>query len=140
MQGTPADVARPPLLAELVSFLFVGGAAALGYVAISTLAVGLSTGLPDWIVSAICYAAFIVPVYLAHRRLSFRSSVPHAVALPRYIAVQVSALMLATAFSYLCYNVLGMPTTLAAVLVIALTSGVNFVVLKAWAFASGSHR
>jgi len=76
-----------------------------------------------------------VPVYVAHRRYSFSSRAPHAVALPRYAAVQLSALALASVFSWLCYSILGMPTGLAALLVIGLTSGVNFIILKLWAFA-----
>jgi hypothetical protein len=47
----------------------------------------------------------------------------------------VSALALASLFSYICYSVLGIQTAVAAFLVIGLTSGINFVVLKIWAFA-----
>jgi putative flippase GtrA len=135
MRDSAIESPRPKLAAEIFSFLFVGGMAALCFIGLCMLMIDLRTGLPDWIVSALCYAAFIVPVYLAHRAYSFRSKAPHAVALPRYIAVQLSALSLAALFSYVCYNVLGMQTAAAALLVIALTSGVNFVVLKVWAFA-----
>lgn len=135
MRDSVIEAPRPSLLTELLSFLFVGGMAALCFVGLSMLMVDLKTGVPDWIVSAVCYALFIIPVYLAHRRISFRSQAPHAVALPRYVAVQLSALILATFFSYICYSVLGMQTGAAALLVIVLTSGVNFIVLKVWAFA-----
>lgn len=128
--------ARPSLAAGLTAFLLIGGAAALAFVGISTLLIGLGTGIPDWIVSAGSYALFVVPAYFLHRRYSFQSDVPHRVGLPRYTAVQLSALMLATVFSYLCHHVLGLQTLLAAALVIGLTSGVNFAVLKLWAFAS----
>jgi hypothetical protein len=60
---------------------------------------------------------------------------PHPVVLPRYIAVQRSALALSALFSYICYDLIGMQTAVAAFVVIGLTSGVNFVVLKIWAFA-----
>lgn len=129
------DAPRPAILSELISFILVGGTAALSFVGLSMLMVSVRTGLPDWLVSAACYAVFIVPVYLAHRSFSFRSNAPHAVALPRYIAVQLSALALAAVFSFLCYSLLGLQTAVAAVLVIGLTSAVNFVVLKVWAFA-----
>jgi putative flippase GtrA len=135
MRDSAVEMPRPSLAAEIVSFLFIGGMAALCFVGLSMLMIGLRTGLPDWIVSALCYASFIIPVYLAHRAYSFRSKTPHRVALPRYIAVQLSALSLAALFSYVCYSVLGMQTGAAAFLVIGLTSGVNFVVLKIWAFA-----
>ncbi len=92
-------------------------------------------GLPDRVVSALCHAAFIVPVHLAGRLYSFGSRAPHAVALPRYVAVQLSALTLAAIFSYVCYNLWGLETAAAAFIVIGLTFGVNFIVLKLWAFA-----
>lgn len=129
--------ARPVSIgAQLVSFLIVGGVAALGFVALSSAAMAVPTGLPGWVVSAVCYALFIGPVYLLHRRFSFSSSAPHAQALPRYVTVQVTALLLATLFSYLAYGSLGLPTPLAATLVIGLTSGVNFMLLRLWAFST----
>jgi putative flippase GtrA len=135
MRDSAIEAPRRSLGAEIFSFLFVGGMAALCFIGLSVLMIDLNTGLPDWIVSAFCYAVFIVPVYLAHRFYSFRSSAPHTVALPRYIAVQLSALTLAAIFSFVCYNVLGMESAAAAFIVIGLTSGVNFIVLKLWAFA-----
>lgn len=135
MRDSVIEAPRPTVLAELLSFLFVGGMAAICFVGLSLVMIDLETGIPDWIVSALCYAAFIVPVYLAHRYYSFRSNTPHGVALPRYIAVQLSALALASLFSYVCYSILGMGTGVASFLVIVLTSGVNFIVLKVWAFA-----
>lgn len=132
-----ADPAPPAIASELVSFLVVGGLAALCFTGLSTMLIELRSGLPDWVVSAVCYALFILPVYFAHRRISFRSSTPHAIALPRYVAVQLSALTLASIFSYVGYGILGLPSLIAAVLVIGLTSGVNFLVLRLWAFAVG---
>ena len=84
--------------------------------------------------SALCYGVFIVPVYLLHRRFSFGSDAPHRQALPRYAAVQGMAMLLATLFSVIAYGVLSMPTLLASILVVMMTSGVNFVVLRSWAF------
>jgi putative flippase GtrA len=135
MRESPIEASRPGLMAAALSFLLVGGVAALFFIGLSMLLIGLRSGIPDWIVSAFCYAIFIGPVYLAHRYYSFRSKSPHAIALPRYVAVQLSALALASLFSYICYSVLGIETVAAAVLVIGLTSGINFVVLKIWAFA-----
>ncbi len=135
MRESAIEAPRPGLAAATVSFLLVGGIAALCFIGLSMLMIGLRTGIPDWIVSALCYAAMIVPAYLAHRAYSFRSKMPHAVALPRYIAVQLSALALSALFSYICYDLIGMQTAVAAFLVIGLTSGVNFVVLRIWAFA-----
>lgn len=138
-EGKPggADTAPRPgsSLRELAAFVAIGGGAALSYVALSSWLVAEVSALPAWLMSALCYAAFIVPVYLLHRRFTFKSDARHADALPRYVAVQLSALLLATVFSYLCYAVLGIGSVLAALLVIGLTSAMNFVVLKLWAFA-----
>lgn len=127
---------RPTVLTQLLSFLVIGGTAALTFVGVSTAAVALFTSLPAWLVSALCYAAFVLPVYLLHRRFSFRSEASHAKALPRYVAVQLGGIALATAFSWVAYGVPGLPTVAAALLVIGLTSGANFVILRLWAFAN----
>ena len=121
---------------QLLSFIIVGALGALGFVALSSLTIGLQFGAPSWIVSAGCYALMIMPVYLAHRRFSFQSEAPHRHALPRYVGVQLCGITLASLFSFFCYGVLGMPTLFASLLVIGLTSGVNFVVLRLWAFAA----
>lgn len=137
MRDSVIDTPRPAVATEFISFLVVGGVAALCFAGLSAMMIDLRTGLPDWVTSVLCYAAFIVPVYFAHRRISFRSSTPHGIALPRYLAVQLSALTLASIFSYVCYSILGLPSTAAAVLVVGLTSGVNFLLLRLWAFAVG---
>jgi putative flippase GtrA len=135
MREPPAERGLSPLLAGLLSFLIIGGTAAIAFVGVSAAAVSAIHVLPAWLVSALCYAAFIVPVYLLHRRFSFRSAAAHAQALPRYTLVQLCGLALATGFSWLSYSLLGMPTPLAALLVIGLTSALNFVILRLWAFS-----
>jgi len=134
MRDSIADTPRPSVATELVAFLLVGGLAALCFAGLSAVMVGLRTGIPNWVMSALCYAAMILPAYLAHRQFSFRSNLPHGTALPRYVAVQFSAITLATIFSFICYGVFGMPTLAAALVVTGLTSAVNFVVLRLWAF------
>ena len=119
----PAD-AGTPMLAQLVAFVVIGGAAALSFVGVSSAAVALFRTVPAWLVSSLCYAAFIVPVYLMHRRYSFQSAAAHSRALPRYVLVQLCGL--------------GLPTLAAALVVIVLTSGVNFLVLRRWAFAEAA--
>jgi putative flippase GtrA len=136
-QMAPTDTGTP-VLVQLVAFIVIGGAAALSFVGISSAAVALFRSVPAWLVSSLCYAAFIVPVYLMHRRYSFQSATAHGRALPRYVLVQLCGLALATAFSYLAYGIVGLPTLVAALVVIVLTSGVNFLVLRRWAFAGGA--
>jgi putative flippase GtrA len=119
----------------IVSFVLIGGGAAASFIVLSSALVALLPMVEAWVVSAACYAAYIVPVYLLHRRFTFASPVDHAQALPRYVAVQIMALLLATLFGYVFHGRLGLPSLPAAILVIALTSGVNYLVLKGWAFA-----
>jgi putative flippase GtrA len=132
-----ASPARRGVGRDLLGFILVGGSGAVAFVVLSTLMIGLRTGIAEWIVSALCWVALIGPVYLGHRMWSFRTGATHRQALPRYIAVQALGIVMASVFSYLCYRVLGLSTALAAVLVTALTSGVNFAILRAWAFAEG---
>ena len=135
LMPTVPSTPRRALVSQFLSFAVIGIGAALAFIALSSGLVALGTGVPDWIVSALCYAAFVVPVYLLHRRFSFRSDTAHRVALPRYAAVQATALLLATLFSWIAYGVFSMPSLIASVLVVGLTSGVNFIVLRTWAFA-----
>lgn len=121
--------------ASLLKFIGIGAGAAATFIVLSTLIISLDTGLADWLVNTGCYGAMIVPVYLLHRRFSFQSDASHAQALPRYVAVQASALLLAAVFSFAVHGLFTLPSALASMLVIALTSGVNFMVLRSWAFA-----
>jgi putative flippase GtrA len=134
MRDQLADDAAAPVLVQLFAFVFIGSAAALSFVGVSAAAVTAFDGLPAWLVSSLCYACFIVPVYLLQRRYAFRSGAAHSRALPRYVAVQLTSLGLATVFSYVAYGVVGLPTLAAALVVIVLTFGINFVVLRRWAF------
>lgn len=127
--------ARAPLFGGLVAFITIGAAGAAAFVVLSTAMIWLDTGVADWLVNAACYAALIVPVYAMHRRYSFDSDAPHSQALPRYMAVQGMALLLAALFSFVVHGMLAVPTVAASMIVIALTSGVNFMVLRSWAFA-----
>jgi putative flippase GtrA len=119
----------------IVSFLLIGAGAAASFVVLSSLLIALLPTLEAWAVSTACYAAFIVPVYLLHRRFTFASAAAHRQALPRYVMVQAMALVLASLFGLVFHGTLHLPSLPAAILVIMLTSGVNYMVLKGWAFA-----
>ena len=120
--------------AELVAFIVVGGTGAVAFVLLSTFVVGAPWGPPKWLGSTFCYALLILPVYAAHRRFTFRTDLPHRQALPRYAGVQCASLLLASLFSYLVYETVGLAPLFGSVIVTGLTSGVSFMVLKLWAF------
>lgn len=130
------ETSRPVRAPEssLLSFIVIGGGGALGFVALSSLLIALLPGIDAWVVSSWCYAGLILPVYLLHRRFSFHSDAAHRDALPRYIAVQMLALVLATLCGQLFHGVMGLPSLPASILIVGLTSGLNFVILKLWAF------
>lgn len=137
MRVVPPVETRAPLFGGMLAFLTIGGCGAAAFVILSSMMVWLTPGIAAWSVNTACYAALIVPVYLMHRRFSFQSDVSHWQALPRYMSVQGMALVLAALFSYVVHGVLNLPTVFASMLVITLTSGVNFMVLRSWAFARG---
>ncbi len=137
MRDSLEQTSERPVMTELGWFVLVGGGAMLSLAVVTTVMISLRTGVPDWLMGALCYAAFVVPVYLLHRRLSFRSAAAHRQAFPRYLAVQLSAIALVSLFSWLCYTALGIETAVGSAIVLGLTAGVNFVVLKLWAFATG---
>jgi putative flippase GtrA len=119
----------------LVSFICVGGGAAIAFVVLSATLVTLAPGIAPWLVNGACHVALVLPVYALHRRFSFHSSAPHRQALPRYVAVQALSVGLVALFSMLVYRLLLVEPVIAASLVTALTSGVSFILLKAWVFA-----
>ncbi|MFN4209798.1 MAG: GtrA family protein [Devosia sp.] len=137
LESLMRDVPRAsaPQWGGLLLFIAIGGAGAAAFVVLSTLIIWLDTGIADWIVNTICYGVLIVPVYLLHRLYSFQSEASHWQALPRYLAVQGMALLLAALFSFVIHGVTALPSVVVSILVIALTSGVNFMVLRGWAFA-----
>lgn len=135
MRDVPPARQSAPLFSGLLAFIVIGAVGAAAFVVLSTIMIWLDTGFADWTINTASYAALIVPVYLMHRRYSFDSDAPHRQALPRYMAVQAMALLLAALFSFVVHGVLSVPTIPASMLVIGLTSGVNFIVLRSWAFA-----
>jgi putative flippase GtrA len=137
LHSAPAEATRPAfsLAGAFVSFLVYGGVAAAIYIGLTAFFIELHTGVPDWIVSSICYAALIGPVYYVHRRWSFRSDAPHMHALPRYIVVQLTGLAVVAAFSYVAFETLHLPSFVGATSVMLLSALIKFVVLRFWAFA-----
>jgi putative flippase GtrA len=125
---------KPTWVRQLVTFLAIGAVASGAYIWLCTVAAGLGTGAPGWLTNSICYTLFLLPAYLAHRSYSFRSDAPHQKALPRYTIVQVISIACTGLFSFVSYSVLGMETAVGAMLALALTAGVKFVVLRTWAF------
>lgn len=135
MRDVPRSVPQRGPFGGVFNFIGIGAAGAGAFVLLSTFMMWIDPGAERWMINAACYAATILPVYLMHRRFSFDSDASHMQALPRYLAVQAMALVLAALFSFVINGVFSLPSVFASMLVIGLTSGVNYVVLKSWAFA-----
>lgn len=135
MADIPHSSARRAAARDLFAYLFVGGGAALAYVFASKFVLGLNLPVADWLVGGLLYGAFVPIVYLAHRLISFRSEAPHSYALPRYLAVQAGALLVASGMSYVVYHVLNLQPGIGSAIVIVASSGFSFVALRGWAFA-----
>jgi putative flippase GtrA len=129
-----SQATEAPISVMLVSFLAVGVGAALAFGMVSAFIISLNTGLPDWVASALAYIVLMSAAYGLHRKFSFRSQAPHAQAFPRYALAQTSGLALAALFSFVAYQLFGMHLAFASPIVLALTSVVNFVALRLWAF------
>tara|TARA_R110002020_G_scaffold11340_25_gene42799 strand:+ start:3671 stop:4129 length:459 start_codon:yes stop_codon:yes gene_type:complete len=119
----------------VLPFLGIGAAGAAALVTLSSALIWLQTGYPDWMVNTVSYAVLILPVYLLHHRFSFASRAGHEQALPRYMAVQGLALLLAAGFSYGAHELLALPTLLASIAVTGLTASGSYLLLRGWAFA-----
>jgi putative flippase GtrA len=127
---------RPTVLRQGAGFVAVGGLSMVGFILVSTLALGANTGLPDWLVSSLCYAGFVGPAYLAHRRFAFRSAKSHSRALPRYVGVQVIATALASLLSVLASSVIGLPPLLGSVAIAGIVAANSFILSRFWVFAA----
>jgi putative flippase GtrA len=130
------DRSRCEALLQLALFIAIGGSAALVYALFSAAMIGMRTGLPDWLVSGLCYAIMVPLVYLLHHLISFRSASGHRQALPRYLAVQALGICLATLLSLLCHTWLRLPPVAAGLVIAAVVAGINFLLLKLWAFTA----
>ena len=135
MRDVPRSQPNRSQFGGVFNFIGIGAIGALAFVLLSTLVIWLDPDAQRWMINAACYAATILPVYLMHRRFSFNSDASHIQAFPRYLAVQAMALVLAALFSFVINGVFSLPGVFASMLVIGLTSGVNYVVLRSWAFA-----
>jgi len=117
--------------AQFIRYLLVGGVTALAYilVAIALTRSGLTPG-----VASICgYLLVIPPAYLGQRILTFRASVWHTVAFPKYVALQVAG-NIAGYFLSNGLAGLGWPGWAVFGSVAVMVAATNFLALKYWTF------
>lgn len=118
------------LIRTVVRFSGIGLVATLSYVAICSLLVRF--GYTPWIVSVLCYGAFIPIVYLIQRRFTFNSDAPHASSFVKYAATQVFGLLLSAFLPYFALRLVS--PTASFIIVTLLVAIFNYLVLSHWAF------
>ncbi len=76
----------------------------------------------------------VPPVYLAQRRVTFRSARAHAAAFPRYVATQLAGNAVAVVLSEVFATAVLARPWIAFAAVALVVAVVNFALLKLWAF------
>jgi putative flippase GtrA len=123
-------IANAETTGRLVRFTIVGLGAMAAYAVVVTLlaAVGVR---PYWLASGLAYAIAAIWSYVGHRRFSFRSDAPHAVAGPRFVVVTFAGQALAIAIPALMTDIGGWPAHVATLAVCTICPAVSFV-LNSW--------
>ena len=121
---------------RLVAFILIGAGVAALYAGLEPTFASAFPDIAPLQISLLLFASLLVPAYQMHRRFCFPSEMPPVRAAMRYATVQLGVLCLAGFFSQLAYGIAGMPHLTTLLLVFGLTAGVNFSILRIWAFSS----
>jgi len=118
-------------LREKAAFVLVGASASACYIIFAALLHW--AGLTAAAASAVSYLLCIPLAYLGQRRITFRSSRRHTIALIRYAATQGLGLAIATATVHFASSA-GVSTVLAFVLADILASVQTYMLQKHWVY------
>jgi len=139
-QGTTAVWAKSVKLARravntarIVRFLCVGCAAAGIYIVLGT---GLVERLywPPGFASCVAYGISIPVAYLAQKAFTFSSQSSHRVAFPRYIALQIASLVLASVFAEVTSQAGQAPPVFSFLFAAVVAVIFNYLVMSRWVF------
>ena len=127
------SLARTPLLTQATRFAMVYGLATLAHFAVmgALISTALATPLAATFTGSLVGS---VVAYLANRRHTFESDVPHAQALPRHYVVVAGSIVLNAALFRVAHDGLGAPIWLAQGLATGLCMVFNFVASRLWVF------
>jgi putative flippase GtrA len=120
-------------IGRLLRFTAVGLTAMAAYAVIVTALAAFGVG-PQWLASGCAYAIAAVWSYAGHRRFSFRSDAPHAVAGPRFVIVTLAGQALAIAIPAVITDLAGHPGHVATVLVCLICPAVSFLLNSSFVF------
>ncbi len=122
---------RDLALREKAAFVLIGASASAGYIVIAKLLNW--AGLSPTAASAASYLLCIPFAYAGQRRVTFRSSRRHRIAMVRYVATQGLGLAIATATVHFASSA-GVPALLAFILADLLASVQTYVLQKHWVY------
>jgi putative flippase GtrA len=124
----------PPLVAQLAKYGVVGVANSLIGFAIYAVAVNL--GVEYLLASAVAYAIGSVNGYVLNRRWTFQAAaVSQATSIPRYAAVQLTAILGNLVLLYTLVHLLGVEKIIAQAIVVVIVFLATFVANRLWSFA-----
>jgi putative flippase GtrA len=126
--------ARPDGLAirQKLTFLVVGGVSAACYILLAGLL--HSFGLTPTVASTIAYVVCIPIGYIGHYLFTFRSTRHHTRASAAYLLVQVCALLVASAATFLFSQVLGLDSTFAFCFAAIAAATLSYLMQRHWVF------
>lgn len=114
-----------------VRFLFVGGSSTLIYAIVGIT--GAWFGWPILLANTLAYVLSFIFSYLAQRRYTFRSQLPHSQLLPKYAALQIVGLGLNTGIIFALMH-MGLPYIIAMGIAIVAVPVFTYIVNKIWVF------
>ena len=120
--------------AQIVRFALIGGGAAAFYTILNYFALGFFVNIPKALISSLCYSLFIIPVYLLQKHFAFESKSKHSKALPRYVIVQIIALLCNFLAAKTIFDIWHLPNFIGSGIAIIATSLMSFLAMKLWTF------
>jgi putative flippase GtrA len=121
------------LAAKTAWFGVIGILSTLIYGATALLAIDLLTWSP-LIANATAYLAAMVNSYFGHRLLTFRATVPHQLAMPRFVAQSAIGYVLSHAITFGVAR-LHLHYLIGIVAVMVVLPCANFAAMQFWVFA-----
>ena len=131
----PRSTARPALVTRgrVAAYIAVGLAAALVFMLVSKL-VHVTLGLDLVPAAAVGFGVSLVPAYIGHRRLTFRSVGSKAAEVPRFLASSLLCFGLTLACTHVFASRLGLPDLAALALTSVFVPMLNFLLLAGFVF------
>ena len=122
-----------PLRHRMVRFLLVGGGAAALFAVLAY--VFARSGVPPFLASAGAYLIAFAFAYLTQRSWTFEREQSHAIAFPRYLALQIGCAVLSGIVSYVAVEIYDASLLTMSIGAMLITSAVSYVLSSLWVFA-----